>query len=258
MRHWVNRLTFAAIGLTVLISLFAFSAQYEWINGSFGLANYELAYADTKITLVYTDLTTNKQLSQTVLLIKGRNSVVYSLLVPENDNPFTLTYHLNDNTKDNVMRVGFHNEGALNQVKQTVPIQEAQPLTLDSVKRSIVYIVLRENTQAYAKADQAVESLINITKSDDYNAVQLIKYVLSQNEKNPPLLLRWLMCRADIESELFVAYKDDNDPGQLMNALFLEGQYYYVNLSDGVGALQERNEFRKNYSKLIFEMGVDR
>ena len=85
MRHWVNRLTFAVIGLIVLISLFAFSAQYEWINGSFGLANYELAYADTKITLVYTDLTTNKQLSQTVLLIKGRNSVVYSLLVPEND-----------------------------------------------------------------------------------------------------------------------------------------------------------------------------
>mgnify|MGYP001269006072 CR=1 FL=1 len=258
MRYWVKNLTLTAIALVVFIAVIVYNNQYEWLNGSIGLPNYEMAYADTAVTLVYTDITSNRQLTQSVILKKGKNSVLFSMLVPDNQNDFTLTYHLKENSDNNVMRLAYLDEGSINNKREIVAGNLTEPLKLQAVRGRVIRINLLENIPAWEKANTTVEQLFNLSKSDYENTERFIAFVRTQNYENPQLELRWLLCRADIESELFWAYRNQDAPGQLMNTLFLEGIYYYVDLNDPNGLIFDRTTLHDQFAKLVFEQGVDR
>ena len=259
MNTWVNRITAAVIALLLMVGAGLYALDYQWLIGTIELPNRELALADTQIEVVFKDLVTQREYGEMHMLRKGKNIVNYTLLVPETKNQFTISYRLDKEKAYSVMGYAY-NEGALDDQLQSVSLDQAQPLTLDRVKNRLLRIQLIENKPAREEADAIVASLLDISQKDALNAKRFIQYIHAQQLEQPQVRLRWLLTQADLESELFQMVFEDQSKTQLMNALLIEGTYYYVDFASDKPELIDRSALNHKYpyAKLEFEHGIDR
>lgn len=258
MRYWVNSITFMAILALVLGTGFAYTQQYEWLKGTVALPNYELAFTDTKIDIIYTNTQSGQQLQQSVVLKKMKNTVPFAMLIPEGDEAFTLHYSLADNDVTNVMRIAYQDAGGVATDRKTVALSKQASFKVDDLKGYVLRVELLENTSAWQEAQSIVDQLWKPHERDRENVERLIRYIRNQELEAPQLALRWLLCHADTESELLWVKATPQAPEQLMNAVFLEGIYNFIDIRDPQGVLIDRSELTKRYPHRRFEQGVDR
>lgn len=258
MRKWVNGITFAAIAIVIIATNLVLSSQYEWINGNIALPNFMHAFTDTRIDILYENTVTGKQLKQTVTLKKMVNNVPFSMMIPDDNQPFTLRYSLESNDETNIMFVAYQATGALDSERSTVPLNQASEFVTKQLKGYVIRFLLLENAAAWQESIDVLDSLWVVQDTDKQNVERIIDYVRKNNPENPQRALRWILCHADTESEFFWGAKAKDQPLHLMNAIFLEGVYNFIDLEDPNGQLMDRTAMIQLYPIRIFEHGVER